>query len=343
MIYNLCPESIAPIILAIGMLVAFLLTLFLTKGLSKFLPRDGGRAFAVDGEKSAGKPRGAGIIFILVYGIVAALFTPMKLEYGFYIILVVASMLTGFLDDASKSPWGEYLKGALDLGIAILVTLVFMYNHATYVTLALFGITFHMHPILFAVLSIVLIWTSVNVTNCSDGVDGLSGSVGIATLIGIYGVMTVGTYISKAPGNWNAIMQLGNGSAAFSPQILILVLCLVAYLWFNATPSSLMMGDAGSRALGLFIAIAILQTGSPILFIPLAFVFIMDGGLGLLKVSLIRFFKIHIMKNIRTPLHDQVRKVWGWSNTQCVYRFTIIQAIISIIVVYLVNIVWKGF
>lgn len=71
-----------------------------------------------------------------------------------------------------------------------------------------------------------------------------------------------------------------------------------------------------------------------VLFIPLALVLILDGGLGLLKVSLLRFLKIHILKNVRTPLHDHVRKVWDWSNTQTVFRFAIIQIILSLAVIY---------
>ena len=98
-----------------------------------------------------------------------------------------------------------------------------------------------------------------------------------------------------------------------------------------------MMGDAGSRAMGLFISIAILKTGSPFLFIPVALVMILDGGLGLLKVSLIRFLKIRIMKNVRTPLHDHVRKVWDWSNTQTVFRFAIIQIILAVATLYAIR------
>ena len=115
---------------------------------------------------------------------------------------------------------------------------------------------------------------------------------------------------------------------------LLFVVCILGYLWFNATPSKLMMGDAGSRAMGLFISIAILKTGAPLLYIPVALVLILDGGLGLIKVSLIRFLKIHIMKNIRTPLHDHVRKNWGWSNTHTVYRFAIIQIMLCLAVLY---------
>ena len=95
------------------------------------------------------------------------------------------------------------------------------------------------------------------------------------------------------------------------------------------------MGDAGSRAMGLFIGVMILKSDSPLLYIPAALVLILDGGLGLIKVALLRFCKIHILKNIRTPLHDHVRKVMGWSNTQTVFRFAIIQIVISMGIVYL--------
>ena len=100
-----------------------------------------------------------------------------------------------------------------------------------------------------------------------------------------------------------------------------------------------MMGDAGSRAMGMMIAISIIRTGSIFAYAVLAIVLILDGGLGLIKVALIKSIKVHIMKNIRTPLHDQVRKNMGWSNTQNVFRFAIIQIIINVIYLYLISII----
>jgi phospho-N-acetylmuramoyl-pentapeptide-transferase len=319
MLYNILPETAQGYQLPVAMAFCFVLTFILLLHINKFLPRDGGRAFAVDGEKSAGKPRGAGIIFIPVFTTVASIFAPMSTETGFYLILVLIAMMTGFLDDISKSPWGEYLKGALDLVVAILTTIVFMTNNSTEIVFAVFNRSFVMPPILFGILAVVVIWVSINVTNCSDGVDGLSGSVSIATLMGFF-----------------VIIQKIGISEDFAPLILILITGLCAYLWFNATPSKLMMGDAGSRAIGLFIAICALKTQDPFLFLQLALVMLLDGGLGLLKVFLLRFLKIHILKKVRTPLHDHVRKVWGWSNTQCVYRFTIIQIVICATVYFLV-------
>ena len=122
----------------------------------------------------------------------------------------------------------------------------------------------------------------------------------------------------------------------FQVFILLFVVCILGYLWYNATPSRLMMGDAGSRAMGIFISLAVLKTGSPFLFLLVALILILDGGLGLVKVALLRFLKIHIFANTTMPLHDHVRKKIGWSNTQTVFRFAIIQIVISIATVYMI-------
>lgn len=320
MILQLLSEDYVSIGAFAGILFAFLTTIIATDKLSDLLPKDAGRDFAHDGKKSAGKPRGAGIVFVFAFVLAALLFAPLSAENIIYLVLVVVSMMTGFLDDASKNPWGEYKKGFLDLCVAALVAVTFLRYNSNVIEFAMFDVQIIIHPVLFALLTVVLVWTSVNVTNCSDGVDGLSGTLTIITLMTIY-----------------AIDMIKNVAGEFSFLILLFAVCILGYLWYNATPSRLMMGDAGSRAMGLFISIAILKTGSPLLYIPVALVLILDGGLGILKVSLIRFCKIHILKNVRTPLHDHVRKVWDWSNTQTVYRFAIIQIILAAATIYAIK------
>lgn len=320
MILQLLSEEFASIGAFVGIMFAFFATIIATDKLSDFLPKDAGREFAHDGKKSAGKPRGAGIIFVLAFVVAALLFAPINAENIIYLILIIVGMMTGFLDDASKNPWGEYKKGFLDLCVAAMVAVTFLRYNSNVVELAMFDVKFTIHPVLFALLTVVLVWTSVNVTNCSDGVDGLSGTLTIISIMTIYAV------------------DLIKGVAGdFSFLILLFAVCILGYLWYNATPSRLMMGDAGSRAMGLFISIAILKTGSPFLYIPIALVLILDGGLGLLKVSLIRFCKIHILNKVRTPLHDHVRKVWDWSNTQTVFRFAIIQIILAVATIYAIK------
>ncbi len=315
MIHFLLKEN-QPVIAAMGLLIAFACTCYFMSACSSLLPRDAGREFAHDGKLSAGKPRGAGIIFILVFAIATFIFAPVNLEIVIYLILIAAEMLTGYLDDAAKHPWGELKKGILDLVIAVVLAVTYLNFNSSTIDIATLGIQIDLPPLVFGILTVILVWGSINVTNCSDGVDGLSGTLAIVTLSTFY-------VIDNIKGNQDE----------FTFLILMFSICILGYLWYNATPSRLLMGDAGSRAMGIFISIAALKSGSPVLYVPAAVVFILDGGLGLLKVALIRFCHIHILKNVRTPLHDHVRKTMGWSNTQTVCRFAIIQIVVSVSVI----------
>ena len=308
-----------PIIAFLGVLFAFASTCIAIAKLNQFLPKDLGRQFAHDGTLSAGKPRGAGIIFIFTFVISALLFANFNTEIVIYLGLIVVEMFTGYFDDASEKPWGEYLKGFLDLVVAIVVAVVYLHYNGSDVTLAVFDTSFTIPPIAFAILTIILVWVSINVTNCSDGVDGLSGTLTIITIMTFFVL--------------DSILGISDD---FNYCILLFAVCLLGYLWYNATPSKLLMGDAGSRAMGIFIAIVALKCHSPFIYILAAAMLIIDGGLGLIKVSLIRFLKIHILKNTTTPIHDHVRKKIGWSNAQVVFRFAIIQIVISLATIYLV-------
>ena len=303
----------------LGIVAAFLLVCLLLKTCARFLPRDAGREFAHDGSLSAGKPRGAGFLFVLAFAAASVLFLPFVPENLIYLILLIAAMMTGYLDDGAKTPWGEYKKGLLDLIIAVLVAVTYLNFNPASIHIELLNTTVQIPAVVYGLLTVVLVWVSINVTNCADGVDGLSASVSCVTLGSLY-----------------AVMLIKDTACDFRGTVPVFIACLLAYLLFNATPSLLMMGDAGSRAMGLFIAIAVIKTGSPLLYILTAIVLILDGGLGLVKVSLLRFLKIHIMKNIRTPLHDHVRKNMGWSNTQTVTRFTVLQLAACALALYFV-------
>lgn len=319
MINNFLKVSDYGILGFLGVAFAFLVTsLLLGAGMNK-LPRDHGREFAHDGGLSAGKPRGAGFVFILVFVLAALLFGNVDREIVIYLILTVAAMMTGYLDDCAKVSWGELRKGLLDLVIAIMTAVTMVNFNGSDVTIALIGQVLTLSPVVYVILAVILVWGSINVTNCADGVDGLSGTLAITTLSTIY-----------------MIMNRRETAPEFSYLILLFIACILGYLWFNATPSRLLMGDAGSRAMGLFIAIAIMKTGSPFLYLLVAFMLMVDGGIGLVKVSLLRFFKIKILTKVRTPLHDHVRKNLGWSNAQTVFKFAIIQIAISAAVVWLV-------
>lgn len=292
-------------------LCAALLAIFKNK-----LPKDQGREFAFNGKLSAGKVRGAGIVFVCAFIIAALLFVPVSLEYVFYYVLIFLGMLSGYLDDRSEKPWGEYKKGAIDLVISALTAANFVYFNQDLTGISFFGLTFNIPPVVFGIIATVLVWMLINAVNCSDGIDGFCGSL---TIVSLVSVMAAG--------------QLLGMDNRTNYLIILMILVLIPYLWKNAEPSTMMMGDAGSRALGLFLCICVLKSGNILLVIPLCFMLCLDGLLGIAKVSLIRFLKLNPFKNIRTPLHDHFRKNKGWSNTQVIFRFCMIQALISAVTV----------
>ncbi|WP_288970330.1 phospho-N-acetylmuramoyl-pentapeptide-transferase [uncultured Ruminococcus sp.] len=313
MFYNLLAKTDnTTLVLLVPMLCSFLIAFFSLKFFKRILPKDQGRAFAVNGALSEGKPRGAGIIFVTSFTLCTALFYPLDIENIIYLVLVYAAMLSGYFDDAAETPWGNLKKGLIDLVISLGIAFTYYFYNGSQVKLYITDSTFTIPAPLFIILAGVLVWTAINVTNCTDGVDGLCGSLVMTVLLPL------------------AFMVTKSGAADMHLPMIMFV-TLAAYLWFNCSPSQMLMGDAGSRALGVFLAVMFLKTAAPFAFIPMAIVIILDGGLGLLKLSFRRFLKIkNFMEGIRTPLHDHARKNKGWSDTQVVIRFTILQIIVNL-------------
>ncbi len=272
---------------ALAFLLAFALTALMDSVFHDKLPHDHGRAFAVNGELSKGKARGSGLIFVLCIALVTLAVVPFKVEYLIYTVLLIASMLSGYFDDASETAWNEYKKGLIDFVIAVVAGVTYLNFNGTSVNFL--STTFTIAYPLYLLLIVILIWASINVVNCTDGVDGLSASLA---------VVSIGTFL----------LAYGEELGDYSTAAIVFIGALLAYLWSNAKPSSLLMGDAGSRAMGFFLAILALKCGHPFAFLLAALVFVVDGSLGILKISFKRFLHISILKNTLTPLHDHVRK-----------------------------------
>lgn len=293
-----------------GAIIAFILTFAALGRRFSFLPKDHGRALAVDGEKSKGKIRGVGLVMAAVYAVCSLLFVKPGEEYLIFIAVFLLEMLSGYLDDASKKSWSDYRKGLIDLLLAagFMVSFV-MHNPGT---VSFFSLSFTLSPWVYGILGTALIWLSINVTNCSDGVDGLCACQSVVVIL---------SYVAL----------FGSALGDYARYGLIMTAVVLAYLYFNSSPSSQLMGDAGSRMLGFFFAVLAMKSGHPFSFLLLCLVMILDGGSGMVKIFLKRFFKISVLKNTLTPLHDEVRRHHGWSDTQVVQRFALIQAMLAVL------------
>lgn len=281
-----------------GACLTFLALYFLPFG-KVLLGHDRGRKYVEGAEVNIGKPTGVGIYFTLIFVISTIVFSTQGLGLQLILILTFIMSFIGFLDDRSENPWGEYSKGALDLVIALIGSLVYIRYFGNELYLSFMDRSYIINPILYVILASVLIIVSINATNATDGVDGLSGTVTILTIAAL-----------MISAKLHGLLTLQNALPGC-----VLIFVILVYLCFNHYPSKMLMGDAGSRSIGFFIAFYFMYLKLPIAYLILGLPFLIDGGLSILKITIGRLThkRIIILKNIITPIHDHLKKKAGFS------------------------------
>lgn len=311
-------------LIGLGTIIVSVVTWFLLPRMWHRLPRDRGRAFAVGAEQSAGKPVGAGIIFMPIYLCVCLLVIPFEPQLLLVLAGIGLAMLEGYWDDTQPGGLSEYVLGLIDLVISFLGALAISQLNDVQMWLPLIKTPVLVPLWLYLPIATGLVWLTINATNCTDGVDGLSGSLSTLAFAYLGGILYA--IVGHRDISQYLLVPHYPDGAIWAMTSFLMVGTLAAYLWYNAQPSAVLMGDAGSRPIGFLLGILILASGNPFLIFVVAGVVLVNGATGLLKVALLRFFKIGIFKNVRYPLHDHVRHKLGWSNTQVLVRFVLLQA-----------------
>ncbi len=297
-------------------LIGFAVGALSLKLFSRFMPLDRGRDLAFEGDKSKGKRTGVGFVLYIAYFALVVLLAPVQKAKWLYLAAMMLEMVLGHLDDTAHLPWGELKKGLSDLGAAMLVAGAYLWDKGPNFIFSLIpGRPAFSLPLWISfILLCGMVWWSINATNITDGVDGLSSTLAITTVAAIlvvYGILKV--------------------EGAFFSMGLLLLGVLLSYLWRNCSPSSHLMGDAGSRAMGVMMAALIMNTGDPLLFLLLCLAFIIDGSASLLKLSVRRLTGSRtFMDSVLTPIHDHVRKKSGWTDAQTVSRFWILHVVVCV-------------
>lgn len=149
----------------------------------------------------------------------------------------------------------------------------------------------------------IIVGTS-NAVNMTDGLDGLAGSIA-AVAFTAYGVI--------------AFLQGQTWLVAF---VFTVVGAILAFLWYNAHPAELFMGDTGALAIGATLAVVALMTGQWLLLPVVGFVFVAEASSVILQVA---YFKLTGGKRIfkMSPLHNHF-ELLGWSETHITQRFWLI-------------------
>ena len=317
----------------LSLILCFSLTFWLLPRLMGRLPRDRGRAHAVQSTSAQGKPTGAGVIFISIFTMVELVVLPPSWQAAAVIAMTFLAMLSGWFDDKSNDSWGEYKKALMDLLLAAAAAAVLCELQDTAIWLPFSKDVLIVSPWFFIPAGTVLIWTAINSTNCTDGVDGLSGTLAGIALTSLAGLLYFGLG-HKGIADYLLLPHYPDG-ATWGIMAISMVGTIMGYLWYNAHPSILLMGDAGSRAIGFLLGVFVIKTGNPFTIFIVSAVLLVNGGTGLVKVALLRFAKIAIFRTIRFPLHDHVRHNKGWSNPQVLVRFAVVQVMMTLVLMVL--------
>ncbi len=152
-------------------------------------------------------------------------------------------------------------------------------------------------------LFILVVVSTGNAVNISDGMDGLAGGL----LLSAYGAFGV---IATLQGNF--------GIAGFCMTI---VGALLAYVWFNIPPARFIMGDVGSFAFGTGLAVVAMLTDTLFLLPIIALVFVAEAGSSLIQILSKKIFHRRIFT--AAPLHHHL-EAGGWPKTKVTMRFWII-------------------
>lgn len=158
-------------------------------------------------------------------------------------------------------------------------------------------------------VAMFIILGASNAVNFTDGLDGLAGLVS-ATAYLAFGMI--------------AILQ---GQTFLAQLCFITVGALFGFLWFNAHPAQLFMGDTGSMALGATLGVVALMTGQWLL---LPFIAVIPVSEVLSVIIQVSYFKATGGKRIfkMTPIHLHF-ELSGWSETQIVQRFWLISLLFA--------------
>lgn len=266
-------------------------------------------------------PLMAGLITILAITIVTVAFNLSRNQTWLPLAALLGGGAVGLIDDVINLRGGggkvaglrPQVKFAMITVVAIIVALFFCYKLG-YTSVHIPGLTtVHLGWLAVPLFTLVIVSTG-NAVNISDGMDGLSGGL-LTSAYGAFGVI--------------ALFQGNFGISAFCFTV---VGALLAYLWFNIPPARFFMGDVGSFALGTSLGVVAMLTDTVLLLPVIGLVFVVEAGSTLLQILSKRYLHRRIF--IAAPIHHHF-EASGWPKTKVTMRFWVVGQVCAFIGVVL--------
>ncbi len=169
------------------------------------------------------------------------------------------------------------------------------------------------------VLLFLVIAGTANGVNLTDGLDGLAAGTGIIALITFTAIAVV-TYIRSGNpgGRFDSRLDLAIVGAA-------LIGAAIGFLWYNAFPAEVIMGDTGAMAIGGALAAMAIFTQTVFLLLLIGGIFAIEALSVIVQVISFKYFGRRVF--LMTPIHHHF-EMKAWSETKIMVRFWIVTAIL---------------
>lgn len=293
-----------------------------------------GQAVRDDGPQThlvkAGTPTMGGTLILLSIGITTLLWADLSNKYVWLLLAVLfGTGAIGFYDDwqkvVHKDPKGisarakMFWQSAIAIGSGVfLVTTASLPASTEFIVPFFKNVVYPFGAIGFCVLTYFVIVGTSNAVNLTDGLDGLAAMpvVLVAAALSVFAYVAGHTVFAQYLG-------LPHIPGAHEVVVFCAAMCgaCLGFLWFNAYPAQVFMGDVGALALGAALgAVAVIVRQEIVLFV-MGGVFVMEAVSVMLQVASFKMTGKRIFR--MAPLHHHF-ELKGWKETQVVVRFWIV-------------------
>jgi phospho-N-acetylmuramoyl-pentapeptide-transferase len=275
-----------------------------------------------------------------------------RLSSVYYWTAIIATLLfaaIGFADDYAKMAKKQSLglTGRQKLAAQLLIAagvwgVLFIstrYYHSDYSWIVSFPFikatavtqVTYIGPILYLILIIVVLLGSSNAVNLTDGLDGLAIGVTFIAMSALTGF----TYLASDK-RWATYLDITHRPEAAELTVFCgaMVGASLGFLWYNAPPAEVFMGDVGSLAIGGAMGTVAVLTKQEFMLLMVGGVFVIEAASVMLQVGVFKMTKRTTGTGRRlfkmTPLHHHF-EMGGWKESKIVFRFLILAILFALL------------
>ncbi len=284
----------------------------------------------------AGTPTMGGLLIISALTVATLLWARLDNPFVWMVLLVtLAFAVIGFADDYAKvsrqtsAGVSGRIRILAGVAVAVLASWWAMQNHpaglAGALALPVFkDLLIHLGWF-FVPFAVLVILGAANAVNLTDGLDGLA-VMPVMIAAGTFGV------ISYVVGSTAIATDLGVHAVPGTAEILVFCAALIGggmgFLWYNAPPAAVFMGDTGSLALGGALGAVAVATKHEIVLAIVGGLFVVEALSVIIQVAYFKRTGRRVF--LMAPIHHHFEKK-GWSEPQIVIRFWIVAMVLAMI------------